>query len=225
MSGKQNGNILFLILLAVVLFAALSYAVTSSMRGGGKDGGTEKNRSVASQIIQYGGLLENTVTRMRLSNNCSDMDISFINSVTTIYNSHISAPACQIFNPSGGGMVFQTFKIGSTLYNPQFSGSNYVQNIGTTCTDGTCNDLVMILAIPNNSLCMEINNIIGIPNPNNTSPVDTDVNTGTAFIGAYSTTPAQILDQTGGVLNFKNAGCLYESGSSTYVYYNVLLAR
>lgn len=53
MAGRvdQRGNVLFLILLAVVLFAALNYAVTSSMSGGGKNASDERYRLLASQLI------------------------------------------------------------------------------------------------------------------------------------------------------------------------------
>ena len=60
---RQRGNILFLILLAVVLFAALSYAVTSQ-RDGGKNASGESAKSHASALLQYAALVENTVHRM-----------------------------------------------------------------------------------------------------------------------------------------------------------------
>ncbi|MFZ5695163.1 MAG: hypothetical protein ACOY4N_05905 [Pseudomonadota bacterium] len=48
-----------MILLAVVLFAALSYAVTSSIQGGSKDGSSENIRTQAALIVGNATLAEN----------------------------------------------------------------------------------------------------------------------------------------------------------------------
>jgi hypothetical protein len=63
----QNGNVLFLILIAVALFAALSYAVTRSTRSGGKGIAEEKVTIGASRIMQFTALLRSEVQRLRLS--------------------------------------------------------------------------------------------------------------------------------------------------------------
>lgn len=61
MRRSERGNILFMILIAVALFAALSYAVTSSSRGGSKGIGEERARLLASRIVQYGTSIEQAV--------------------------------------------------------------------------------------------------------------------------------------------------------------------
>src|SRR5690606_535896 len=73
----ERGNILFLILLAVILFAALSYAVTSSMRGGGKDASEESLQLAASDMLQWLASLDAAVMRMHLGGGYAYEDISF----------------------------------------------------------------------------------------------------------------------------------------------------
>lgn len=105
---RERGNILFLILLAVVLFAALSYAVTNSMRGGGNDSSGEKAVLRAGQVASYGAALEAAIQRLTLSNNCTHVTIDLDNDVVSGYN-NTQAPtsgACDLFRPTGGGQYF-----------------------------------------------------------------------------------------------------------------------
>lgn len=105
-----RGNILFLILLAVVLFAALSYAVTSSMRGGGKDAGNENAELGAAQILQWFSAIDAAVMRMEM-NGIKYEDMSFIynakyyggNALNNyMNNTRCTSDSCRIFKPDGG---------------------------------------------------------------------------------------------------------------------------
>ena len=125
---KQSGNALFLILIAVALFAALAYAVTQSGRGGGNTN-KEQATLAAAQIDGFFGDVQATITRLMLTGGCTDTQISFANNVYTKYNSgsgpngllfpadgaagsNLNAPLdkhCDVFDPAGGGLTPQTF--------------------------------------------------------------------------------------------------------------------
>lgn len=106
---RTRGNILFLILLAVVLFAALSYAITQSIRGGGKDGGSESAEARASALLNHLTNMDTAIARMRLSG-VRDEQINFFYGgnhnalVSNQDNSNCTESRCRVFDPNGGGV-------------------------------------------------------------------------------------------------------------------------
>lgn len=114
----ERGNVLFLILIAVALFAALSYAVTSSNKGGGSGISKDKARIAAAEMMQYATQVEQAISRMMLINKTSETQIdpkapqrknvaggSVTHDSTTCNNA-----SCEIYNPEGGGMVYLEFE-------------------------------------------------------------------------------------------------------------------
>lgn len=97
----QQGNVLFLILIAVALFAALSYAVTSSTRSGGGDASQENSAVLAAQLIQQATALQAAVERKKISEGLPDNGFSFRatnNGTATL----CSSARCSIYLQYGG---------------------------------------------------------------------------------------------------------------------------
>ncbi len=230
MRYKENGNVLFLILIAVALFAALSYAITQSSRSGNGDISKEKAALIASQITQYGASIESAVLRMRMSNGCSDTDISFETALSAYDFTHTPpvADACKIFHPSGGGISFQTpidwFDTSSSSYDPSEAayvtwgnGEYNVQDIGTDAPD-----LVFSLWGLKKSVCNELNKKLGIIYSGDDPPAET-VNANVDYQGTYPATAVNVIGSTATALVGHSSGCF--SDPTGYVYYHVLIPR
>ena len=247
----EKGNALFLILIAVALFAALSYAVTNSGRGGS---GIDKEQAslAASQITQYGASVETAVQRLKLINGCTNTDISFhydsdgdgtleTDGSDDYYNSG-SSTDCYVFDANGGGLSYWESDTNwlipaSTLTNSTnwgetlFVAETNVIDIGTNCSAGTdtaCRDLILYMPYLEKEICDEINRGLSINITTYTSEAATNfANTdGDKFIGAYPNTAdvAYIGDQETALAG-KPSGCMYRDFYPAYVYYHVLIAR
>lgn len=118
---NSRGNVLFLILVAVVLFAALSYAVTRSFSGSSGSGVVdEKARLAAASILSYQVAVKTAVDRMRMSGIAIE-DIDYTLPSASSFN---TAPyEKKIYHPQGGGLAYQQLPEGAvTAYqlNLQF---------------------------------------------------------------------------------------------------------
>lgn len=106
---KERGNILFLILLAVVLFAALSYAVTNSMGGSTKDVSNEKAATLAAQIINVISLQEPELMRFMERKNLQIHQLDFTGTPGTASNmgnsSNCVTTDCDFWRADGGGVT------------------------------------------------------------------------------------------------------------------------
>lgn len=206
---SQSGNVLFLILIAVALFAALSYAVTSSTRSGGGSAEKETLQLTASEIFSFYTGVRTSITRMILAGT-SPEQINFIRNDTTPEG---------LFSPNGGASIYASVPqgIGSSAWG--FAGLQsataglYVENIGTN-TDISGREIIGGLSNIPLALCEIINRRLGLG-----TPPATNSPTGNPFTASYSV-GNNVIDAYPG----QAQGCFdADGGSGVYVYYITLL--
>jgi len=151
-SKPERGNALFLILIAVALFAALSYAITQSGRGGG---GTspEKDRITAAGILDYGAQLRSMITRMSLTGTPVD-NIIFYKEQSTLAGMSAANQALALFYSSGGGLPWQDTPVSAY-------GATAVADYTSTDTSSVhYRDIVANLSIPGIGTGKQFGNIV-----------------------------------------------------------------
>jgi hypothetical protein len=196
---NERGNVLFLILIAVALFAALSYAVTQSTRGGG-NADSETGLITASQYLQYGAGLKVAITRMMISGtDHSSLDFG---------GGYLEELECStgvdcVYAPEGGGHSYQETPEGVVWRHRATGGAGGV----ITDVGSAADDIYLHADVQSYALCQAINKSLNLAS----DPVESSNGGGTSNINAYPGEPI----------------ACYESfpGSLSYAFYYVLVER
>lgn len=242
--SSEKGSALFYILIAVVLFAALSYAVANMMRGG--DPATlskETAKAAASEVLDYASAVRRAVRSLQI-NGYDDTEISFENDVVTGYtNANCSEDGCKVFHPDGGAVIFKTPS--ATMLDSSFSSDSLygawrfigqsveVDGVGTDGNGTDSYDIMMVLPFIRRDICLEINKrLLGQDKISEEAG-----GFGAAFNkydGTFSSTNAAVFENPWAnptVGDGVRAGCFCDSGDSScpvgedFYFYQVLIAR
>ncbi len=220
--SAEHGNVLFLILIAVALFAALSYAVTNSNRVGGSD--TETEMAAAFDAIQNSIAAHRAgLQRMALNGlEAGQLDASSGNIGGSIpfnfTNPLCTTDACRVYRPSGGGVPYFTLQQwpqladGGTPLANGFSGLYWTNwaFLGKTAPNNKA-ELIMRLRVTD-KFCSYFNKRLGL----GTQTTSSNFTIGTSAVGGSSSFP--LSDATNGSINFDDQykALAYNNGISSF---------
>ena len=249
---SQSGNALFLTLIGIVLFGALSYALTQSGQTSGSID-QEQASLMASDILQYAQSIENAVASLRISGGCSETDISFNHDFdgdgsyidADDVNNNPTSPSdlsCHVFHPNGGGIehvVYLEQPYSQISAPPAFGQFNFWPSTVLGAGQDDRNDLVMTAASMNPQVCRAINRGLNVPLPDGEVPNDpftTMEASNTNFQGSFrddniASVPHAIGDGAGGVLDGVTVGCPCQYGQysgttcNNHVFYYTIVSR
>lgn len=243
-TARNSGNVLFIILIAVMLFGALSFVVTKTSKTSGDSGVTkEQAKLAASELLSYGQAVERAVTRI-LSRGTSEQNLDFNNAawltnggaaVTSTLTYNCTSDSCRVFNAAGGGataLAFPQYGVPSTVAAHSTSTSVpqpgharimgvIVQGVGSALPD-----IVLLVSYLYPSVCSGINTALGIANDADGTPPLDDFATTVAYTAGSVATTTGIIGDVATQFVGKTAGCVrYSSSAGETHFYQVLVAR
>lgn len=216
---RQTGNVMFMLLIAILLFAALTAAITRSDQGSASLTGEKTNLS-ADRVASFGVDVKRATENI-VRNGNSEAAIRFSHADLTGYGTPDTTPKTEVFNIQGGGAGFMTvpenMNDGSQW---EFTGATAAPGVGDNATA----DLIMVLPNVNERFCRAFNKKAGY-GPGDAIPTDGGAcvyDTGQRFNGAFSSSP-NVMDAG----TFRATPAPYACvacGSAYHVYY-VLMER
>jgi hypothetical protein len=238
---SESGNVLFLILIAVALFAALSYAVTQSSRSGGGDASSETNLISSASLTQYPAAIRTSIIRMIVSSNIDVEDLNF-DLPADFATVCTATPSDCVFHPRGGGATYAPapgdVMDDSTPADWSFNADFELINLGLSNSDDTeGNEIIAFLPGIKRAICNKINEQLNFAT---TIPVLSASRAGSATTTGYlrnkdndqltMASTGDITLGTGGdeanaAFDGEAFGCFQNAASGDYVYFHVLVER
>ncbi len=162
---SSNGNVLFIILIAVALFAALSFAVTSSSRNTGSSSTSNEKASLGSgEIFDLFATMDIAVQRLKASG-CSttQLNVGFLGAYPSMGRNfgNSNAPAdgrCDISK-----ITATSLKISPNALDTKFAGRPSYgtiithRNFGVDGVPNNGNSGYLIVPYVSNAACIDIN--------------------------------------------------------------------
>ena len=182
---NQSGNAVLFILVGIVLFAALSAAISQSSETG-KGTRSDREGQEIRGVLEYFNQIKITTQNMVYSGRCKERDIRFwhvgrVNSGDAGHYGDGSNPRCQVFDSAGGGAPYKTRPEswasfdGSSEYpviSVRVSGIGQEDNTIDQNGDGASHELVIFVNVDEDT-CVRANEFLNVPNPTNLPPAYT----------------------------------------------------
>jgi hypothetical protein len=241
-NNNQKGNVLFLILIAVALFAALSYAVTQSSRSGG-DASKETNVINTAALTQYPNSVRTSVLRLIIAG-IDPLDLQFNKpdefdtaGTWTAFNA-----TRGVFHPQGGAASYQQVPANLTAAGSavdwKFNANFEIPLLGLSQTgSGNGNEVIAFADGVTQSICGRVNKelhaddqipVIATAIATTSGNLDNS-RTATGTVPAVPSTESAVLTSTTPAspnwFSNKAFGCFRNGSAGNYVFYYVLAER
>jgi hypothetical protein len=201
---SRRGNALFLILIAVALFAALAYAVTQSGRSGNGSINKEQTTLVIAQTLDTAAHVQAAVTRLGVIGNIPEYLIDYSGATSgAAANTSCTSAACKLFDPQGGGVT--GYALPQAYWASSGTPSQYYFMNVTIAGNGidTQRDFYLAQSYISREYCLAFNSYVGVSNPGGEPPTAThgiasttqytgNINAQVALTGAVQLTHASI---------------------------------
>ncbi len=239
---RQHGSAFFIILIAIMMFGMLSYAVSQGSRSGASSLNKEQLQIAAQEISDFGNTFAKSVQTLRLRG-CTAEQISF-ESMPVAGNENPVSPSdgsCDVFSLAGGKATYtppssnwlNTADMGKDGYQEWFfTNRSCIPGVGTggaSCGNASEMEIIMVLPWVRQDLCDAYNKYVGWRNYE-TDPIPgeagTAYNYGEKVDGVFQN--GSNINTWDNMMNADRTLCFRGAGSEPdggYHIYFVLLAR